>query len=48
MATYYKYVERNAEDNINWAEVGKSMSDMLQQEAQAREEKKAQLAKDSR
>lgn len=47
MATYYKYVERNAEDNINWAEVGKSMSDMLQQEAQAREAKKAALAKDS-
>lgn len=48
MATYYKYVERNAEDQINWAEVGKNMSDMLQQEAQAREQKKAALDKDSR
>ena len=46
--TYFKYVERSAEDNINWAEVGKNMSDMLQQEAAAREAKKAQLDKDSR
>jgi len=48
MATYYKYVERNAEDQINWAEVGKSMSDMLQSEAASRELKKQQLAEDSR
>ena len=46
--TYFKYVERNAEDQINWAEVGKNMSDMLRNEAAAREEKKAQLDKDSR
>jgi len=46
--TYFKYVERSAEDNINWAEIGKNMSDMLQQEAAAREAKKAQLDTDSR
>ena len=46
--TYFKYVERNAEDQINWAEVGKNMSDMLRNEAAAREEKKAALEEDSR
>ena len=46
--TYFKYVERNAEDQINWAEVGKNMSDMLRNEAAAREEKKAALEQDSR
>ena len=46
--TYFKYVERNAEDQINWAEVGKNMSDMLRNEAAAREQKKAALDKDSR
>ena len=29
MAEYYKYVERDADSNINWAEVGKSLSDVL-------------------
>ena len=46
--TYFKYVERNAEDQINWAEVGKNMSDMLRDEAAAREQKKAALEQDSR
>jgi len=36
MATYYKYVERNAKDRINWNEVGKSVSDMLNEEAKVR------------
>lgn len=40
MATAYKYVERKAEDNINWAEVGKNFSNMLQEEVRVREEKK--------
>lgn len=40
MATAYKYVERQAEDNINWSQVGKEFSDMLGNEANRREEKK--------
>jgi hypothetical protein len=29
MATAYKYVERKAEDNITWAEVGSNVNNML-------------------
>jgi hypothetical protein len=43
MATYYKYAERNADSQINWAEIGKNMTDMLQQEVAIREQKKAAL-----
>lgn len=43
MATAYKYVERKAEDNINWAEVGKNVTNMLQEENRVREEKKAAI-----
>ena len=43
MATYYKYAERNAESQVNWAEVGKGLSDMLTEQARLREEKKAAL-----
>ncbi len=46
--TYFKYAERNAEDQINWAEVGKNMSDMLLEEARIREEKKAAIDQASR
>jgi len=48
MATYYKYVERNAKDRINWNEVGKSVSDMLQEESKVRREKKAEIDENSR
>ena len=41
MATYYKYAERSADSQINWAEIGKDMSDMLKEENRIREEKKA-------
>jgi hypothetical protein len=41
MATYYKYAERSADSQVNWAEVGKGISDMLADEAKIREEKKA-------
>lgn len=41
MATYYKYAERNAESQVNWAQVGKGISDMLTEEVRLREEKKA-------
>jgi len=44
MATYYKYAERSAESQVNWAEVGKDMSDMLKEETRIREEKKAALS----
>lgn len=48
MATYYKYVERNAKDKINWNEVGKSVSDMLNEEAKVRLDKKAEIDENSR
>ena len=48
MATYYKYVERNAKDRINWNEVGKSVSDMLNDEAKVRLDKKAEIDENSR
>ena len=41
MATYYKYAERGADSQVNWAEVGKGISNMLADEAKIREEKKA-------
>ena len=44
----YKYVERDATDFVNWAEIGKNMSDMLQNENRIREEKKAAIDEDSR
>jgi hypothetical protein len=48
MATYYKYAERNAESQVNWAEIGKNMTDMLQEENRLREEKKAAIDEASR
>lgn len=48
MATYYKYAERSADSQINWAEVGKNMSDMLLEENRIREEKKASIDAASR
>jgi len=41
--SYYKYAERDADSQINWAEVGKSLSDMLAETNRVREEKKAAL-----
>lgn len=43
MATYYKYAERSADSQVNWAEVGKGISDMLKQETTIREQKKAAI-----
>lgn len=48
MATYYKYAERSADSQVNWAEVGKDMSDMLKEESRIREEKKAAIDAASR
>jgi len=41
--TFYGYQQRDAESQINWAEVGKNFSDMLSEEARVREEKKAAI-----
>lgn len=43
MATYYKYAERDADSQVNWAAVGKDMSDMLAETNRVREEKKAAI-----
>jgi hypothetical protein len=48
MATYYKYAEREADSFVNWAEIGKNLSEMLQTENQLREDKKAAIDKASR
>ncbi|HHZ81990.1 MAG TPA: hypothetical protein EYN64_04625, partial [Flavobacteriales bacterium] len=48
MGTYYKYAERNAETRINWAEVGKDMTDMVREESRIRQEKKAAIDQQSR
>lgn len=43
MATYYKYAERSAGSQVNWAEIGKNLTDTLQEENRLREEKKAAI-----
>jgi len=43
MATYYKYADRDADSQVNWAAVGKDMSDMLAETNRVREEKKAAI-----
>lgn len=43
MATFYKYAERSAESQVNWAEIGKNMTDMLRDEVSLREQKKAAI-----
>lgn len=47
MATYYGYAERNAEDQIDWNAVGKSMTDTLNAEQKRRDDLKTQIDKDS-
>ena len=42
-STYYKYVDREVDSQVNWSEIGKSMTDMLKNEAKVREDKKAAL-----
>jgi len=39
----YKYVERDADSQINWAEVGKNLSDVLLETKRVREEKKSAI-----
>ena len=43
MATYYKYAEREADSQINWAEIGKDLSDTLKEANDLRETKKAAI-----
>lgn len=46
--SYYKYAERDADSQVNWAEVGKGLSDMLSKTNRVREEKKDALDKAQR
>lgn len=46
--SFYKYVEREADSFVNWAEIGKGMSDMLIETNRVREEKKAAIDQASR
>lgn len=48
MATYYKYAERSADSQINWAEVGRDVTDMLTEAEKIREQKKAAIDEASR
>lgn len=48
MATYYKYAERNASNEINWTEISKNLTNTLNEEARIREEKKAAIDEASR
>lgn len=41
--TFYKYAERDADSQVNWAEVGKGLSDMLAETNRVRQEKKDAL-----
>jgi hypothetical protein len=47
-STFYKYAERSADSQINWAEVGRNVTDMLREEVQIREEKKTAIDEASR
>lgn len=41
--SYYKYAERDASAEVNWAEIGKNITQTLQDEVKVREEKKAAI-----
>lgn len=43
MAVFYKYVERQVSDQINWADISKSLSQTFDAEREAREKKKAEI-----
>jgi len=48
MATYYKYAERSAGSQVNWAEIGKNLTDTLNEENKLREQKKAEIEEATR
>jgi hypothetical protein len=43
MASYYKFAERQADSFVNWAEIGKGITDMIQTGVEIREQKKAAI-----
>ena len=43
MATYYKYAERNAANQVDWSAIGKSISDTLTEEVKRREKAKQDI-----
>lgn len=43
MATYYKYAERNAANQVDWSAIGKSISDTLSDEVKRREKAKKDI-----
>ena len=48
MGTYFKYAERNIQNDVNWAEIGKNLTDMLQEQNKLREDKKDAIDEASR
>jgi len=46
--TYFRYAERDVDSQINWAEVGKNMTDMLDEKVRLRQEKRDLLDEASR
>ena len=48
MATAYKYVERQVDDQINWAEVTSNLTNTLKEEGRVRQEKKTAIDDASR
>jgi len=48
MATSYKYVERQVDDQINWAEVTSNLANTLKEEGRVRQEKKTAIDDASR
>ena len=45
MSTYFKYAERDATTNVNWAEISSNMVDTLNEAVKIREDKKAAIDK---
>jgi hypothetical protein len=43
MASYYKFAEREADSFVNWAEIGKGLTDMLQEQVKIREDKRTAI-----
>jgi len=41
--TFYKYVQRDQEARVNWADVAKNFSDSLKEEAEDRQRRKDEL-----
>jgi hypothetical protein len=48
MASYYKFAEREADSFVNWAEIGKGLTDMLQEQVKIREDKRTAIDKATR